>query len=225
MSCIYAVGMVSALAYSLCTQANADSSYQQTIGTTRRPIFNQEGLTGVVEAFKWEFGGFLRHSLANDLPMGRPSPSIASLMLVKASGGLALFVMLFLCRREMAAASGRRNLLLVTGFGFTWIVLSLAIFLPFLPYRYETLRVHSVAQFGLVLLFAVVTKLAMDHSQVGGTALVVDGVVAGSFVAVQNAGMWRHWWDFQSQMISALAIQSQGAPEGTVVVRDDTDRL
>jgi hypothetical protein len=115
--------------------------------------------------------------------------------------------------------------MLVAVFAVTWMVVSLAVFLPFMPYRYETLRVHSLAQFGPILLFGMVAKLLFDWRRMAGTVLVLTGVLAASFIAVQNAGMWKHWSDFESQIISSVAVQADGAPQQIVVVRDETDRL
>jgi hypothetical protein len=115
--------------------------------------------------------------------------------------------------------------MLVAVLAVTWMVVSLAVFLPFMPYRYETLRVHSLSQFGPILLFGVAAKLLFDWRRPAGTVLVLTGVLAASFIAVQNAGMWKHWSDFQSQIISAVAVQAVGAPQQIVVVREGTDRL
>jgi hypothetical protein len=119
----------------------------------------------------------------------------------------------------------RHRLAVVAFFGVAWTVASVAIFLPFLPYRYETLRVHSLAQFGSILVFAVITKALTDRYRPVGFALLTVGVLAASVISVQNARMWLHWSDVESQLLSAFTAEAVASQRDTVVVRDETSRL
>jgi hypothetical protein len=224
---IYSGGIALAVAYLLWSRTNAvATTYQDTIATTRLPLFDHAGLAAIAQAFKWESGGFLRHAVANDLPMRRPVPTVSTLALGLGLALMAAAVMWILDRGPRAfRRDSSRELVAVACLGVLWTVVSLAIFLPFRPYRYETLRVHSLAQFGPVVVFAVVATLVMRWRRMAGIAMVAAAVFAAAFVAVQNARLWAHWSDFQSQTISALVGQAAGTPQKFIVVRDDTDRL
>ena len=225
MCAIYAVGLIATIGYSAWIRIGAGSSYQATIATTRMSMFDSSGIDATANALKWEFGGAVRRVLANNLPMLRPDPSASSLLLAAFFTVLAVCAMVWAGRRDSADVADWRRLILVGVLGLVWVAASLVIFLPFRPYRYETLRVHSIAQFGAVVVGAALAHALMRAWRPAGIVAVGLGVLAASFVGVQNGAMWRHWSDFQSQLISSLAEISQGAHEGTVVIRDDTDRL
>ncbi|MGV8978032.1 MAG: hypothetical protein ACOH17_08300 [Cellulomonas sp.] len=225
MCCIYGIGIALALGYSLWTRLGANSSYQASIATTQRPMFDHDGVAAIVSALKWELGGSIKRTLLNDLPMQRPDISAHTMMVAVAIAALCAVVLGFIATGEWRGGASGRSLIGVAFLGTVWLVASLAIFLPFTPYRQETLRAHSVAQFGAVLIAAVVVRWVIDRIQAWGVVLLTIGVLLVALVAVQNAAMWKHWSDFQSQMISALDIQSRQSTAQTVVIRDNTDRL
>ncbi len=172
-----------------------------------------------MQSLKWEAGGFLRHALVNDLPMVRPAPTAGSLLLVAVLTAFSIAVVWLLLAGDAEGTPGwrgaprRRGPLAVVLFGVVWTMASLSIFLPFIPYRYETLRVHSLAQFGSILVFAAAAKVLSDRHRIAGVALLAGGIIAALFIATQNARMWLHWSHFESQAIAALTVEESAAPQ------------
>ncbi len=224
---VYCGGVLLTGVYLLWFRSELTWTYQSSISSLRLPLADQEGLNATLDALRWEFGGSFFDTLRNATPLDRPEMDGAGwavALTITAAGLLA--VVLLSRKRFERPASGWRELLEPVALGLVWIAASLSILLPFAPYRYETLRAHSVAQFGAVLILAAVLKFVLGRLRVVGFLLAAAALVAASFVAGKNALMWKQQSDFQSQLISAFVAETATAdPRTTVLINDRTDRL
>jgi len=234
MIAIYGAGILLTGAYLLYLRSTAAATYQAGIATLRRPLTDHDGVVAVLDALGWNFGGSVVETLRNDLPMARPALTMGGIAVAVILTVLGLVAAGVLSRRPVTpdepdepdeAPSGRRTLLEPLILGAFWVLASLAIFLPFLPYRHETLRVHSIAQFGAVLVFAALLKALLQRARAFGLVLAAIALAGTSVVAVENALMWTKWSNYQSAMVSSLIQQTSSSPTPTVVIDDHTDRL
>jgi hypothetical protein len=161
------------------------------------------------------------------MPMARPALTSAAVLvaLAVAAIGIAVAVLVARAPERTVEPGGWRDLGAPIALGVVWVGSSLVIFLPFLPYRFETLRVHSIAQFGVALVLAALLRLVMTRSRVAAAVVAAGLLVVTSIVTVQNAMMWTKWSDFQSQLVSGLLAETEASDAKTVVITDHTDRL
>jgi hypothetical protein len=227
MAALYAAGIAVVGCYSVWMRLSADSTYQNVVATTRRSMRDSEGISASLDALRWAFGGSVTDTLQNELPMARPALTTAGLLVALAVAVLGVVLVVLAARtpRRQADPVGWRGSLAPLALGVVWVGSSLVIFLPFLPYRYESLRVHSIAQFGVAVVLAALLKLLMSRSRPVALVVASGLLVVTSIVTVQNAMMWTKWSDFQSQLLSVVLAEAEASDARTVVITDHTDRL
>lgn len=205
-----------------------EGSYQQQVATTQTSLASPEGLTAARQAVTWEGGGYFLNTIRDSLPMSRPTLSVL-MWLILAACSLGVSVAAIRSRSTdlgpQRVAPRTLRVFVVAG---VWTAASLAPYMAFAAFWYDTLRVHSLAQFGPVILVVGVADALLRHA-VGFRVVAALGVgaflFASAFAACAQALMWRGWSDFQSSVLSSVIAARQANPTGPIVLYDESERV
>ncbi len=222
------LAVIAACAFLAFVGARREGSYQQLVATTQTSLLSPEGLAAVRQAITWESGGYLLNTLRDSLPMSRPTLSVlAWLVMLGCSLGASLAALRHAVK-ESEARPVRHWALRILVVSAVWTAASLAPYITFSAFWYDTLRVHSLAQFGPVILVVGIADALLRRGaalRVVGALAVGSLLFASAFATGAQALMWRGWSDFQSSVISSVVAARQANPTGPIVVYDESERL
>lgn len=205
-------------------------SYQGLIAATRRSLLAPDGQQAVRRALTWEGGGYFLGTVRDSLAMARPSLTILAWLLVLVPTAAIIVVALRRRSTSGSAEPARERFWLarVAVVGLSWVAVALAMYLPFAVFWYEILRVHSLAQFGPVLVATAVAGALLNGrtwKPVLGAALAGGLAFTSGYTSSATALMWNQWSAFQSTVLSAVLGAARTAPGRTIVIYDESDRL